>query len=76
MTAIRGQNSPYIHSITIVLGTPFPASDGILVRVSGNPTITLKTGGTVVLTAVAANSVLPLAATNITGTGEYSALYQ
>jgi hypothetical protein len=36
----------------------------------------LKSGATVSLTAVAVNSVLPLAASLITGTGTYLALYR
>jgi hypothetical protein len=76
MSFVRGEGSGYVHSQAIVLSTPFPACDAVLCLVTGNPTITLKSGTTVALTGVAANSVLPLAATLITGSGTYLALYR
>jgi hypothetical protein len=76
MSFVRGEASGYIHSQAIVLSTPFPSCDAVLCTVTGNPVITLKDGTTVTLTGVAANSVLPLAAILITGTGSYVALYR
>jgi hypothetical protein len=76
MAFVRGSASGYVHSQAIALSTPFPACDGILVLTSGNPVITLKSGATVTLASVAANSVIPLAATLVTGTGTYVALYR
>jgi hypothetical protein len=76
MSFVRGEGSGYVHSAAITLTQSFPACDAVLCIGTGNPTITLKSGTIVALTGVAANSVLPLAATLITGTGTYLALYR
>jgi hypothetical protein len=77
MALLRAISNSYIDALTISSGVAFPPSDAIIVRTSGSPVIILKSGATITLTSVAANTILPICAVSITdGVGAYSALYR
>lgn len=75
MALPRGSSGSFVHSINVVLATPFIASDAILVLTGAADTITLKSGSTIAMTTVT-GQILPFSAINITGTGVYVALYK
>lgn len=77
MAFVRGAASGYVHSVNITDNVAFPECDAIIVLTTGGATFTLKSGATVVLAGLAANTILPLAAKLVTSsTGTYAALYR